>query len=233
MLPSSEVTTIYYYDKNIYTSLANKFNDKYSFEIICESGTMWNHYASTKAYGYDNLICNLEKDNTPIGNDGKLFTKALEVIDTISRPFFAELTTLSMHGPYKDSNVKRPEWINNIKDLTEPMRDYLTVTNYFDSELKRFIDALKQRGKYDDTMIIIASDHTAPVDGATDEENKRQNIVFLAINTGISANITNTVGQVDIYPTILDLMGRYTPGTWNGLGLSMFRSCFELCQINV
>jgi phosphoglycerol transferase MdoB-like AlkP superfamily enzyme len=222
MLPSSEVTTVYYYDNNKYISLANKFKDKYSFEMICESASAWNHYSTTKAYSYDNLICDIEYKDMTIGNDGKLFKKAIEVIDTIQKPFFAELTTISMHAPFKDVNVKRPHWINQQTNLTETMRDYLTVTNYFDTQLKSFIDALKQCGKYDDTMIFIASDHSVIVEGATDEENSQSKIVFMALNTGINAQIEQAVGQVDVYPTILDLMGEYDPSTWTGLGLSMF-----------
>jgi phosphoglycerol transferase MdoB-like AlkP superfamily enzyme len=222
MLPSSEVTTVYYYDNNKYISLANKFKDKYSFEMICESASAWNHYSTTKAYSYDNLICDIEYKDMTIGNDGKLFKKAIEVIDTIQKPFFAELTTISMHGPFKEPYIKRPQWINQQTNLTESMRNYLTVTNYFDTQLKSFIDALKQCGKYDDTMIFIASDHSVIVEGATDEENSQSKIVFMALNTGINAQIEQAVGQVDVYPTILDLMGEYDPSTWTGLGLSMF-----------
>jgi phosphoglycerol transferase MdoB-like AlkP superfamily enzyme len=220
MLPSSEVTTVYYYDKNQYASLAHTFKDRYSFEMICESAAVWNHANTTIAYGYDQLYSDIEREKTHRGRDGNLFDHASMVIDTLRVPFFAELTTISMHGPFKDPDVSRPDWIDKAK-MTESMRDYLTVTHYFDEELGKFLAHLKQRGIYEDTMIVIASDHNVLVEGMAEEQNRRR-IVFVAANTGVTAQIGKVVGQVDVFPTVLELMGVDADTTWSGVGLSMF-----------
>ncbi len=221
MQPSSEMTTVYYFDKNQYASLASAVRDKYKFEMICESSAVWNHGTTTIAYGYDSLYAKIEYEGDDQGQDGKMFTKALSVLDTISVPFFAELTTISMHGPFEDPAVCQPEWIAQAQ-LTEEMRKYLTVTNYFDAELGKFLEALKQRGVYDETMFVIASDHCIAVNGMTDEERQGRRIVFVAANTGVTEQIDRVVGQVDVFPTVLDLMGRYEDASWTGVGLSMF-----------
>ncbi|MDE6778392.1 MAG: sulfatase-like hydrolase/transferase, partial [Alistipes sp.] len=148
LYPSSDCTTVEVYGDNDFPSLAKILKEHFSFEAICESEVFWNHSVTNRSYGYDALVSNTNKSASEqdTGFDGALFDTSLAVVDSMPRPLFAFLTTISMHSPYNgDKNVRRPQWISDIPDIPDAMRDYLTVTNYFDAELGRFIDGLKQR----------------------------------------------------------------------------------------
>jgi len=129
-----------------------------------------------------------------------------------------------MHGPFDEPAAKTPQWIAEDKTLSPSMKAYLTVTNYFDNCFGRFVEQLKETGLYDDTMIVLASDHTVPVEGAPEEFKTSPYITFMAINTGRTAHIEQVGGQVDVFPTTLDLMGLYDPDGWNGVGFSLLRT---------
>ena len=73
-------------------------------------------------------------------------------------------------------------------------------------------------------MLVIVSDHSEIVDDAPDG---RPSIapdgdccVFLAINSGQNGMIAGPVGQIDVFPTIIELMGLGNQ-RWNGLGNSI------------
>lgn len=221
LYPSSVCTTVGVYGDNDFPSLAKILKEHFSFEAICESEALWNHSATNMSYGYDALVSNINKSASEAekGLDGALFDTSLAIVDSVPRPLFAFLTTISMHSPYnKDKNVSCPQWISDIPDIPDMMRDYLTVTNYFDTELGRFIDGLKQRDMYDNSVIVIASDHDSPVDGMTGPMGSNR-VVFVALNTGLSLKVEHPVGQVDAFPTILQIMGR--DDGYSGMGISM------------
>lgn len=221
LYPASDCTTVGMYGDNNFPSLAKILKQRYSFEIICEKESLWNHRITNKSFGYNTLVSNLNELALEQGTgcDETLFDTSLTIIDTLPNTFFAFLTTMSMHSPYKDKNVKRPNWISDIPDISEKMRDYLTMSNYFDTALGKFINELKQCGMYDNSIIVIASDHDAPIDGMTGPVGSNR-IVFVALNTGITLKIEHPVGQVDAFPTILHIMGQ--ENEYTGMGISMF-----------
>lgn len=226
LLPDPFMTTVYNYDDNVFESLVRKLGADYSFEVICESPTLWNHEATSKTYGYDKLHSNITQlfSGQGIGRDESLFSFALSEMKQAEGSFFALLTTISMHGPFDEPAAKTPQWIAEDKTLSPSMKAYLTVTNYFDNCFGRFVEQLKETGLYDDTMIVLASDHTVPVEGAPEEFKTSPYITFMAINTGRTAHIEQVGGQVDVFPTTLDLMGLYDPDGWNGVGFSLLRT---------
>ena len=89
---------------------------------------------------------------------------------------------------------------------------------YFDSELKLFLDELKRLKIYDNSIIVIASDHDM------DFKNHIRGslpICFIALNTGITKHITARTWQADVFPTILDIMGVDSTAGYRGLGHSL------------
>lgn len=219
---ASDATTIVRYLDNDLPSLPTALKPRTSFELICEGPTMWSHDKSNRAYGYDKFVYNtdLRAREEGSGRDGMMFKTALAVIDTIPKPFYGLLVTMSMHGPFKDENVDAPKWIADIPGISEQTRNYLTVTNYFDRCLGEFLESLKEKGLYDDSIIAIASDHSAPVDGSG-HGAEYVDIVFTAANTGMTLHPDYPVGQVDVYPTLLQVMDVFDPNGYNGMGLSM------------
>lgn len=218
LYPATDVTTVSSYAYNDFPSLPKSLPGYHSFEVISESAAMWNHSITNKSLGYDFMIDNTRKraKDENRGQDEVLFETAIEIMDTVPQPFMAFITTISMHGPYKDQNVSRPQWINSVTDKDEQYLDYLTMSNYTDRCIHDFIDGLKEKGLYDNSIIVIASDHSSPVEGIDRDDR----IVFVALNTGHTFEVAHPMGQVDIYPTLLDLLG--VDADYRGMGLSLF-----------
>ncbi len=218
LYPSSEVTTIVSYGGNRYNSLAKRLEEHYSFEVIGESASLWNHAQTTKDYHYDRLVDNtnhrakLEKR----GKDEVIFEEAMNVIDTVRRPFFAFVTTISMHGPFTDE-VEMLPWLRKA-NLPETLRNYYSMTHYFDASLGRFLEQVKRATADDPPLIVIAADHKTKVDGAP-VDHKDYTIPLLILNTPYTMRIEHPIGQVDVVPTILTLMGKKTDGC---MGLPVF-----------
>lgn len=222
LLPSSTATTAIKYSDNKFISLANIL-PHYSMEIICEEPTFWNHNKTNKSYGYDGYVYNIseiaQKKNVP--TDHELFATTLQYATSIKQPFFIFATTITMHSPYKGAREKRPAWINNAK-TSEERKNYYHVSNIFDRELQFFIDSLKLKDVYKNTIIIIASDHA----GVVDDKHQEQPIYFAILNAGVGGEVKKPMHQIDVFPTILNVLGRY-PTRYNGMGYSIFTPTFN------
>lgn len=217
------------YGGNRFIGLSEVLDKSNSFEVIHEAPKMWNHEVTTKSYGYNHLYAKNDVDqfvkeqyeHKRSGKDGIIFNLALDLIEKSQKPFFCEITTISMHTPFVDDGATYDARIDSIKNIGDKHRAYLKVSNYFDKELGEFINKLREMGLYDNTLIFIASDHDIPLDDGN-VPNSRSDIAFLALNTGIGFKADHKVGQIDIYPTILDLCGvNETPHGWRGLGRSI------------
>lgn len=223
MLPISSSVTANLYGDNFYHSLAKLPRFAETAEIICENGSVWNHRVTSQSYGYDHLFEKKDQEKFGVtdsrGADAALFDMATKVIRQLQTPFMLELTTISMHFPFEDANAVPPLDIS-----AETINDkYMRMTNYFDRQLGLFIDRLKETGVFDNSVIIIASDHHYNIAEVTDDLTDRSvlPITFIALNTGRTERISRTVGQSDVYPAILDIMGADSPGTWRGMGMSL------------
>lgn len=225
MLPLRHDITAINYAGNRYYGLAELLDKSFSFEVIREAPVQWNHAETSKSYGYDKLYAKDSLDSfagkhPDQGIDGLLFNYALNVIARTQQSFFCEITTLSMHIPFtNDKKAKCDPRIDQLTGISNEYRNYLRMLNYFDHELGLFLERLKAIGRYDDTAIFIASDHDIHILGS---EHIESPVCFFAINTGVKGEIKAPVGQIDIFPTILDLAGvPSAPDSWRGLGTSM------------
>ena len=225
LLPIKDGAAAVRFGDSDYPSLAKALNQHNSFEIICESAGLWNHAQTSVSYGYKHLydrstLVNIET----LGLDKALFNSSKEIIQNSSQPFFAELTTLTMHQPY--DKLKVPEtWISSLQNIDTNTRNYLEATHYFDRALGDFIKSLKDSGIYDNSVIIILSDHNATDDilipGHTAPTEQDRYITFIAANTGHTMNIDSVFGQIDVFPTILDIM--QSDYDYRGVGHSLLR----------
>lgn len=219
LLPADDATTVLEYGDNIYPGLAKQLK-RYSFEVIGEGSSFWNHYKTNITYGYDTIIDNTDyrADEQKISRDHAIMQTALAEITKAKRPFYSFVTTIGMHSPYLDDNVPEPRWLTNDTQLSQDRKNYYNMCNNFDKAFDEFIQGLKHVGLYENTIVCLASDH-AILEG----KSQKEPIIFIAINTGVHKIIDRTVQQIDIYPTILEIMGRYPSASNNGLGYSMLQ----------
>jgi phosphoglycerol transferase MdoB-like AlkP superfamily enzyme len=160
-------------------------------------------------------------------SDETLFRKGMEVLnseDATTTPFYAQFITLSAHTPFDFiKQSRRP--IKTPKEYKGSlMGDYISAESYSDKAIGQFVKDLKKTKMWDKSIVIFYGDHTAMLDNkltGMDAEAAqtllgreygpadRQRIPLIIHLPGQMAPVLNksTVGQVDIMPTIADLLG--------------------------
>jgi len=99
-----------------------------------------------------------------------------------------------------------PDVLKRMKDL------YLAEVRYVDRELERIIDALKESGRLDNTVIIITADHGEEFfehgnfDHSHSVYNELAHIPLIVhLPGGPTGRLKTVVRSIDIAPTILDV----------------------------
>ena len=196
--------------------------------FLGDDGSTWNKLPTFARWGFEvTTLDDFRAEATLRGADAAMFDRAARVLPTLPRPFLAELVTISTHLPFDTARISTPDWLASAPGLDDAERRYLATVNYFDRTLGAFIDSLRHEGLWDDTLLFLMSDHSLPralPGGGAGVTMASLPMTFIAANTGVTARINHTVGQLDIYPTILLLSGHYAPGAYNGLGIPMTAS---------
>lgn len=216
MLPLKNEAVAMRYAENKWHSLAEDPNFAQTSEIIVEKGGLWNHSITSRSYSYDKLINNL--DHETMSMDAAVMARAISEIDSARQPFMIQITTLSMHNPFDDRNTPDVDWISSANKSNVEKR-YMLALHEFDRALGDFIALLKNREIYDNSVIVIVSDHNIAVTEKDISNGPDYPIAFIALNTGHTEKVPRTVGQIDVYPTIREIMGR--SDGWHGLGMSI------------
>jgi arylsulfatase A-like enzyme len=169
---------------------------------------------------------------------------------TANAPFFAFLNYMDAHFPYippapydrkfpgKTStlsvdDLEREQYaIAGGGDVSADYRPYCVSQYdggiaYLDAQLGQIVAGLKQRNLYDNTMVVITSDH-----GEAFGERRRvqhgnspyQNLLHVALLIKYPKGArkgaeTEPVSLIDVAPTILNVAGFPVPGTMQGFSL--------------
>lgn len=122
-------------------------------------------------------------------------------------PFFATVFTVSSHEPY----IIPEKYKNRFKEGAIPMHKCAEYTDY---AIKRFFEEAKKTKWYSNTLFIMVADHGNLV--YYDEYNKPISrfavpLLFYKPNSDLVGVDMNLAQQIDIYPTVLDLIGYKKP----------------------
>lgn len=180
----------------------------------------WHQETVNKKYGLTNM--------TALGawtNDSQLFDNVIANTPKLKSPYFSLILTISMHGPYGEINKRQKNFPFVLpRSYSKEYTDYLKRCYYTDLQIGRYISYLRETHKYDNSIIVIVSDHEVRENSLAMESLKdRKDLPFILINTKAdSTNVMNRkMRQVDVYSTLLDLFGLETK--WRGIGYSIFR----------
>ncbi len=187
--------------------------------------SFWNRTEMYKVIGFDDFISQSDMImDEYIGwggwalSDDSFYRQTLDAIDK-SNPFYSFLVTLSSHHPYSYFDDKQDFDVGEY-DKTY-LGNYLKAQNYADAAIGRFIEKLKKEGLYDNSLLVIYGDHHGlPKDQAGDlfkllnksdsklDWAKLQKVPVIIRCSGLKSEvIEKTGGQMDIGPTIINLMG--------------------------
>ncbi len=128
-------------------------------------------------------------------------------LDIQKQPFFATVFTVSSHEPY----IIPTKYKNKFKEGGVPIHKCAEYTDY---ALQQFFKEAKNEPWFQNTIFVMVADHTNQI--YYDEYQKQINrfavpIIIYQPNSKYVGVDTDYAQQIDIYPTILDMIGYKKP----------------------
>ncbi|MGI6778731.1 MAG: LTA synthase family protein [Acetivibrionales bacterium] len=225
LYPVKEGAVYFRFPTNTFYTLPRLLENKgyKTYVSHANNPSFWNRTEAYKAIGFDRFFSNKDyilDDIMGWGlSDSSMFRQTLDLIDT-KEPFYWFAVTLSTHHPFNffetynefDSGEFEGTFLGN----------YLKAAHYADKSIGELIQLLKDKGLYDNSLIVIYGDHSAVQKDYIDqlekflgkqindyEWTKLQKVPCFIHYPGLEEKgINNTIGgQVDLFPTIANLMG--------------------------
>jgi phosphoglycerol transferase MdoB-like AlkP superfamily enzyme len=145
-------------------------------------------------------ISTIQKWGVP---DEFLYQRTFEDIEKMKQPFFSMVYNISSHEPFDVPSFNRIKG-NSVSDK------YCNSIAYADSCLGHFVDQLKKSALWDNTLVIITSDHTSLQPGPTtyrDMASYRIPMLWIggAVDTTFVCN--NLSMQTDLSSTLIQQLG--------------------------
>lgn len=172
---------------------------------------------------YDKPFYNNDHFNDFGASDEEMYRVGMDKLTEISaknKPFYAQFVTTSSHAPFvvpeKFLKMNIPADMQGTQ-----LGNYLSAINYTDYALGQLIEQLKEKGLWDNTVLVAYGDHFGiqpkETDGAEitaklgipyDNQISRFNIPLLIHVPKQQGQVVElTGGQLDIMPTISNLLG--------------------------
>lgn len=235
LLPISSGAACMIYGNNTYPNFAHFYQRSC---IYNPSIGVWNQQAVTKAYEYKDLV---EPQSIKIGEwfDAEIFqifSDSLSHRHINQNPFISLVITISTHTPFLNITQDYQE-LNLTENTPETLKHYFTCLHYTDSCIGAFMDEFMQSELASNTTVVITGDHTIFKDAMLREFIPFAKEHNLSIQNGknycpliiYSPSITEPIRiedvcyQMDIYPTILSLIGA-EGYYWQGFGVNLMDS---------
>lgn len=157
----------------------------------------------------------------------------LDRLSADGKPFFLYMHYLDPHDPYDPPEAYRKLFSGPVTGRTykeKALRNiglYDGEIRYLDDWLGKLFSYLKEKGLYDDLTIVLVGDHGEQFyergnHGHGNQLFNEEVHVPLIIKTGPDSKhkrIDFTVSTIDIYPTVLELLGIERPKNLQGVSL--------------
>ena len=160
-----------YKKNNYFEAVFNLFNNKGYTTNSMHNYSEWYYYRSTihknmgsgKYYGSSDLGMNTPNYYGEWTSDIEFFDKAFDIIlnNDTDKPFMTWLTTVSSHQPYSTASTYGDMYKKEFKELgySTPVARYLSKLKVLDEAIGVMVDKLKEKGKWEDTVIVMLADH--------------------------------------------------------------------------
>ena len=163
--------------------------------------------------GYDHYYGKIEFNNDAEFDgvwgiwDEPFFQYLNNTLTQKKQPFMATLFSVSSHEPYKVPDKYEGKFPKGKVDIHQ-------CIGYTDYSLKKFFAAAKKQTWYNNTIFVIVADHGNTI--AYEEYKKEFNkntvpILFFSPNEKYVGVNNDWAQQIDIYPTLLDMIGYQKP----------------------
>lgn len=229
-----------YYDNTFYTlqKAMRGLKHSRSYLLTIDKVSTWNQGAVARSFGTDTIISYHDFKMTEafgthkrIG-DASFFQQCREKIERgeVWKPgesVYMQFVTYSGHAPFK-----LPDHLRTITfpaSIPEKAADYMTTAHYTDKAIGDFVAYLKTLPQYKETIVVIVGDHEGLASYRQELVGNpachglvsdKQLTPFIVLNSPVGMRYDKFMGQIDIYPTLLDLM-QLDAYRWHGLGQSI------------
>lgn len=229
-----------YYDNTFYTlqKAMRGLKHSRSYLLTIDKVSTWNQGAVARSFGTDTIISYHDFKMTEafgthkrIG-DASFFQQCREKIERgeVWKPgesVYMQFITYSGHAPFK-----LPDHLRTITfpaSIPEKAADYMTTAHYTDKAIGDFVAYLKTLPQYKETIVVIVGDHEGLASyrqelvgnpACRGLVSDKQLTPFIVLNSPVGMRYDKFMGQIDIYPTLLNLM-QLDAYRWHGLGQSI------------
>lgn len=145
------------------------------------------------------------------------------------KPFFMAAGFVTTHRIYEDSTgkidpsyVRVPETMPDNAVMRKDYADYMLSAGYVDKAMGIVLDALREKGLYEDTLILLTTDHGIAWPGMKCSLYDGGIGITLALKVpGIQGGRVSDslVSHLDVFPTICDALGLPAPDRLEGKSL--------------
>ena len=228
----------------------------YAFTIHPNKVTYWNRKQMYWELGFNRYYDRAFFKGAPFmgefgASDEELYKRGVPLLTALAKkktPFLSEFISLSSHGPFLAiPESKRP--LRTPSELSGSLfGKYMSSESYSDYALGKFFKSLQTSGLWDKSIIVIYGDHTAMPSNTLSGKNAagakkllgraynptdRQRIPLIIHLPGETTGtvLSDTAGQVDIMPTVADLVGADLSGVPHA-GRSLFQGSSQLVPFN-
>ncbi|MFK8038881.1 MAG: LTA synthase family protein [Crocinitomicaceae bacterium] len=133
---------------------------------------------------------------------------AVKDMSQLQTPFFSTIFSLSSHPPYAIPDDLRKRFSGGLTDMQNSVM-------YSDFALQTFFNEAKQTDWYSNTLFVITADHTPSTRNPLYYNDMGVMhiplVLFHPNNEQLKGVSKKIVGQIDIMPTVLDLIGYQDP----------------------
>lgn len=231
--PRNGSAVFFTHSGNTFNSLSERLGENGYFTNVMHPNnrSFWNRDIMYKNLGIDEFydIQSYEvEEGQAVGwgmKDIPFLEQSAELMTTLPQPFATRMITLTNHHPFDLDEEDKfiPAYTSNSKTLNQ----YFQTVRYMDEAIKVFFEELKEKGIYEDSIIVMYGDHY----GISENHNRAMGMyldkeitpydnavlqkvpLFIHIPGSNEGEIREELsGQMDLRPTILHLLGIDTRG---------------------
>ena len=242
LYPRNGSAVFFTHSGNTYNSLSKRLGENGYFTNVMHANNssfwnrdiMYNALNIDKFYDVNSYTIN-EGDAVNWGmKDIPFVEQSVDIMAEMPQPFYSRLITLTNHYPFvlDEEDKLIPQYNSNSRTLN----NYFQAVRYMDEAIKTLFEDLKEKGLYDNSIIVMYGDHY----GISENHNKAMGMyldkeitafdnaklqkvpLFIHIPGSEKGGVIDEVaGQLDLRPTLLHLMGIDTKGDMQ-LGSDVF-----------
>ncbi len=222
ILPISSGATCFRFPANCYPSLSELYET--ATMIIPGNLSVWNQERMSDAYHIaENIVVPESEDST-----------TFSILNDIYREYpYVMVLSVASHTPFH----RCPDSMKLKRDKAMPatMADYLDCVHYTDSFLGEFLEKVDTDKTLRNSTIVITGDHTIFDNDLRRKFNEycissgeKYKVMeaycpFIMYSPSIKENtiVEEEVYQMDIYPTVLHVIGCDSSYYWKGFGINL------------